>query len=141
MNTQHKQLAGFTLIELMVAVAVVGILAAVAYPSYQEYLRKTRRVDAKIALMSAAQALERYYTENMSYADADDDNVLAATSNDGHYSLSFASNSLTANTFTIKATPVNAGPQDGDKCGTFTLNNLGQKGVENATLSTSQCWD
>ena len=139
MNVQQKQLAGFTLIELMIVVVVVGILAAVAYPSYQEYLRKTRRVDAKIALMSAAQTLERYYTENMSYADAD--NVLASASDDGYYSLSFASGSPTANAFTIKAAPVNAGPQNGDKCGTFTLNNLGQKSVENATLSASQCWD
>ena len=61
---------GFTLIELMIAVAIVGILAGIAYPSYQDSVRKSRRADAKGALLGFANAMERYFTENNSYLGA-----------------------------------------------------------------------
>ncbi|MDY6929824.1 MAG: type IV pilin protein [Pseudomonadota bacterium] len=63
--------SGFTLIELMIVVAIIGILAAIAYPSYQNYVESTRRGDAKGALMSFASAMERYYTQNGTYIGAD----------------------------------------------------------------------
>lgn len=65
-----KKESGFTLIELMIVVAILGILAGIAYPSYQGYLEKTRRADAKGALVSFANAMERHYTENYTYEGA-----------------------------------------------------------------------
>ena len=140
MDTPTSTARGFTLIELMITVAVVGILAAVAYPSYQSYMSKSRRLDAKISLMSAAQAMERFYTENMSYASATAGTVFPTSSNEGHYTIGFADGSPAAEAFTLTATPVASGPQNGDKCGTFTLNNLGAQDVADATLSAAECW-
>lgn len=65
---QYKN--GFTLIELMIVVAIIGILATIAYPSYHAYIKKTRRSDAEGALVSLANAMERYYTENYKYTEA-----------------------------------------------------------------------
>ncbi|SEA47843.1 type IV pilin protein [Microbulbifer marinus] len=61
---------GFTLIELMIVVAIVAILAAVAWPSYQNQVRSTNRADAQGALLGLAQAMERHFTENGTYAGA-----------------------------------------------------------------------
>ncbi|MCG2581439.1 MAG: prepilin-type N-terminal cleavage/methylation domain-containing protein [Marinobacter sp.] len=61
---------GFTLIELMIVVAIIGIIAAIAYPSYQEQVKSTRRADAQGALMSFGNAMERYYTQNGEYLGA-----------------------------------------------------------------------
>lgn len=140
MNTSIKSQKGFTLIELMVVVAVVGLLAAIAYPSYQDYLRRSRRVDAQIALLAAAQSMERYYTENMSYSGATAGAVFQTSSNEGYYSLAFAAGSPTTNAFTITATPVSTSLQNGDKCGTFTINHLGTHGVTNTQLNAADCW-
>ncbi|MDM9225657.1 type IV pilin protein, partial [Klebsiella pneumoniae] len=63
----RKQSRGFTLIELMIVVAVIGILAAVAYPSYQEYVRKSKRAEGRTALMELLQQQERYMTQNNTY--------------------------------------------------------------------------
>lgn len=139
MGQTLNRVRGFTLIELMVTVAVLGILAAIAFPSYQEYLRKGRRVDAKTSLMNAAQAMERYYTENNKYTDAAVGTVFPAASLEGDYTLSFATGSPTANAYTIQAAP-SSSRQSADKCGTFTISNTGQKGVTGGTLNSSACW-
>lgn len=139
-----KRPSGFTLTELLIAVAVVGILAAIALPSYQESVRKSRRSDAKAALSNAAQALERFYTERNTYVGATlgDSGGTAifpdhAPSDGPHgnadYTLTITNQ--TATSYTLNATPV--GVMAGDPCGTFTLDQLGQKG---SALNTSQCW-
>jgi type IV pilus assembly protein PilE len=117
---------GFTLIELMIVVAIVGILAAVAYPSYLDQTQKTRRADGKAALLQAVQVAERFFTQNNTYAGA----PVAAASDEGHYALAFVGN---ATTFTITATPGAA--QAADPCGALTINQANVK-----TGGMADCW-
>lgn len=138
-----KKAAGFTLIELMIVVAIVGILAAIAYPSYMDSVRKSRRADAKAALSNAAQALERYYTEKNSYLNATlgdgagtvfPDHTPSDQAHDSaYYILSITNQGV--GTYTLNASPT--GAMAADNCGALTLDHLGQKG---AALPIAQCW-
>ena len=118
---------GFTLIELMIVVAIVGILAAVAYPSYLNQTQKTRRADGQTALLQSVQVAERWFTQNNTYKDT----PVAAASAEGHYTLAFVGD---ATSFTITATPV--GAQDSDPCGALTITELNEKGPE----LPDYCW-
>lgn len=142
MNFKTK---GFTLIELMIAVVVIGILAAIAYPSYIEQVRKSRRADATTALLTAAQTLERFYTENNTYATATaaaggtipnwapaDRPAAQAT-----YTISLPAAQLTANSYTIVATPTGVQASD-PNCGVYTLTHTGVKNVTPGTIA--RCW-
>ena len=119
-----KRQRGFTLMEVMITVAIVGILAAIAFPSYQDSLRKSRRTDGKNALTQAVANMERFYAQNNTYATA----ALCAaagtpsmcpgrcsgvggtcTSTEGNYGITIPAATLAANTFLIVATPT--GPQ------------------------------
>lgn len=120
-----KSQTGFTLIELMIVVAIIGILASIAYPSYQNSITKSRRVDAQGALMGFAGAMERYFTENNTYlgaagtagtpADTGTPRVFSATSPiDGtiaYYNLTIQA--ATVSTFNLLATPIGAQAGDG----------------------------
>lgn len=136
----------FTLIELMVTVAIVGILAGIAYPSYQDSVMKSRRADAKGALLGFANAMERHFTETNSYLGAGTTNgntgiptVFSATSPvDGgtaYYNLTI--NAATAASYTLNAAPT--GAQTNDKCGTLSLTQTGVRGISTA-LSVTDCW-
>ncbi|HFD80822.1 MAG TPA: prepilin-type N-terminal cleavage/methylation domain-containing protein [Gammaproteobacteria bacterium] len=115
---------GFTLMELMIVLAIIGILAAIAYPSYQSQTQKTRRSDGQTALLRAVQQMERYYTENNSYAGAVAGTTFQTASDEGFYTLSFQAGP-TASTYTLQAVPGAA--QAGDPCGTLTINQANQK--------------
>ena len=141
----NKQQA-FTLIELMVTVAIVGIIAGIAYPSYQDSVMKSRRADAKGALLGFANAMERHFTETNSYlgAGTTDGNtgiptIFSATSPiDGgtaYYNLRI--NAATASSYTLNAEPT--GAQANDKCGTLSLTQTGARGISTA-LSVADCW-
>lgn len=134
----RRRARGFTLIELMIAVAVVGILSAVAYPSYMAQLAKGRRADGRAALLDLAQRMERHYTERGTYASATlgATGVYPATSPQGHYAMSITAK--TAAGFTIQAAP--SGSQSGDVCGNLIYNQAGVKSVSGASLSAAQCW-
>lgn len=129
---------GFTLIELMITVAVVGILSAIAVPAYQGYVQRAGRSDARTVLMQAAQWMERASTASGSYPTGT--NIPAefrsdATVPGGRYTISAAS---TATTFTFTAT--RAGSQSNDPCGNFTLDQAGTRGVASGSLTADECW-
>jgi type IV pilus assembly protein PilE len=129
---------GFTIIEVVIVCAIVAILAAIALPSYLSSVQKSRRSDAKSALVGAAGQLERYFTERNTYATATlgSSGVYPSTSLNGYYTITFGSQ--TATTYSLSATP--AGQQVGDPCGTFTYTDQGVKGVSGASKPVSECW-
>jgi type IV pilus assembly protein PilE len=127
--------SGFTLIEVMIVVVVIAILSAVALPAYQGSVRKARRVDARGALTTVAQLLERYNTQNNSYVGATLGTgagaLYPAASENGYYTLSLSN--LAANSFTVTATP--AGSQTQDSCGTYSLTEAAIRAP-----TTAGCW-
>jgi type IV pilus assembly protein PilE len=137
-----------TLIELMIVVAVVALLGGIAIPSYQAYVMKARRADARAALTNTAQRLERFATENPTtgYSTAqvsdtvsnpvDPTVVYRQTSENGHYRLTLAAG---VSTYTLTATPVAAGSQAHDPCGAYTLTQSGKRDVT-GSLTMAQCW-
>lgn len=131
---------GFTLFEVVIVAVIVGILAAIALPSYFSSIQKSRRTDAKSALVGAAGQMERYFTERGTYATATlgsaSTDVYQAVSENGYYNLSLTN--LTATTYTVGAAPT--GAQADDPCGTFTYTNLGVKGVTGGSKPVSDCW-
>ena len=147
----HLKQTGFSLIELMITVAIVGIISAVAYPSYVDYVSKSRRADGMGALVSFAGAMERHFTVNSTYCGAGTSTTAscgpASSSGDPtifpteapldgsekYYDLDISV--VTPTTFTITATPKNA--QNGDSCGTLTLAHTGLRGK---TGSGTSCW-
>lgn len=136
-----KKSNGFTLIELMIVVAIVGILAAVVLPAYQNYVLQSHRTAAISAIMDLGSREARYYTTNNSYSAsmltlgyaADPMPVTSASSN--YYNLSVQS--ITPTTFILQAVPV--GNQAQDSCGTYTYTSLGVKGVTGSE-SMGTCW-
>ncbi|MFP4294727.1 MAG: type IV pilin protein [Halothiobacillaceae bacterium] len=133
--------SGFTLIELMIVVVVIAILTAIAYPSYQEYVRKAERADAQATLLEAAQFMERWYTTNNRYdEDVDGEDValpanLQQSPEDGDAKYNISLESVERNSYELHATPVRS-----DACGTFILDNTGKKDLEDNTDDRSSCW-
>lgn len=124
--------AGFTLIELMIVVAVVAIILAIGIPSYNEQVRKTRRAAATGELASIAQNLERFHTVNNTFVGA------PCAQNTDFYAITCPT--LTRQTYQLNAAPT-AG-QTGDKCGTLTLTHTGARGVTGAAsgVTAQDCW-
>ena len=141
--------SGITLIELMIVVVIVGILAAIAYPSYQGNVRDSRRAECAGALSSLANAMERFYSVNGSYlgaatagANTGAPAVYTATcpadGGNATYNLTIAA--ATPSTYQVRATPV--GDQANDECGSLSLTGTGVKGVigADAGVTWQDCW-
>lgn len=136
-----KKNNGFTLIEIVIALAILGLLMAVALPSWQSFMIKTKRTEAKVLLTEVANEQVRYFTENNRYAKSmtqlgyGSDRYLTEN---GNYSVRVATS--TASTFSLVAIPEAGTSQVNDKeCLRFTLNSSGVKGVT-GTAVAEDCW-
>jgi type IV pilus assembly protein PilE len=153
---------GFTLIELMITVAIVGILAAVALPAYRDQIAKGRRAEARATILEASQWMERFFTENQRYnanqaGVATTDATLfptvfkfspkdATASGQAHYSIGLTVSSSLPNSYTITATM--QGAMANDRCGNYVINQTSARGnvgysatsFSSAADAAAQCW-
>jgi len=136
-DIKHSQSRGFTLIEILIVIAIIGILAAIALPAYQDSVLKGGRAEGKAALLNTAQQLERCFSEFNAYNNANCPTfVNPALTENGRYAISFSA--VAATTYTLQAVP--QGGQTGDtRCGTLTLNQAGAK-TESGTGTLAECW-
>lgn len=148
-RTGHRMLpaqAGFTLVELMIVVAIVAILAAIAYPSYQQHVMKSRRATAQSCLLEIGQFMERFYATHMRYdkTTAGASVTLPATqcTTDlaGHYLLQFASGEPTSGSYVVEAVPQGRQATLDTRCGTLIFNHRGEKKVSVSGTPVSDCW-
>lgn len=141
MSSSRASQSGFTLIEVIITVAIIGIIAAVAVPSYSRYVTEARRTDAITFLAEVAGEQQRYFTENNQYAadmkELGYGNAATFESPEGHYVVS-VSNPGGSGRFLLTATPVSGGKQASDaECLAFTINDTGAR---KNTGSLGDCW-
>lgn len=127
-----RRIRGFTLIELMITIAILAVLLGLAYPAYTGYVERSRRADAISGLLQTAQQMERCFTRTNTYSGC---GTFPAASPDGHYSITAPTQTATA--YSLSAAPT--GAQSDDDCGTFTLDHRGIKGNDPEN-TTDRCW-
>ncbi|MCH4897629.1 type IV pilin protein [Pseudomonas sp. B707] len=125
---------GFTLVEIMIVIAIIGIMLTIGLPSYNEYVKKGRRADVVSNLSEQAQILERFYSKNNVYT-----GVTGLSTGNDFYTIT---PTITDQTFLLTATRKTGTAMATDKCGDFTLTNTGVRSMNNATtgLTTKDCW-
>jgi type IV pilus assembly protein PilE len=135
MKTTHLT-RGFTLMELMIVLTIVGILVAIAFPAYQSQMISSRRTDGQAALLNMSSLMEAYYTENNTYVGANTTALgITNLSQQGYYTVGVAA--INATSYTLTATPVPTGPQAADTiCGPLSITNTAVK-----TPNPATCWN
>lgn len=146
-HTRARLEAGFTLIELMIVVVIIGILSAIAYPNYTQYVIDSRRATAAACLTQQAQVLERFFTTNLTYVGGDGDanangtrdlnELQCVTDLAGFYTFGVTINNTTPRQFAITAAPQNAQQSNDSKCGCSLA--LDQAGTKGASGTPSRC--
>jgi len=133
-----KNQLGITLIELMIVVVIVAIIVSIAYPSYQEQIRKTRRSDAQSALMDAAARMERFYTQYGRYTSTIADAGIVAT---GPEFYQITAGTIANQTFILRASPIVGSAQEGDNCGSFDIDQAQVKNVSGSFSGQACAWE
>ena len=131
---------GYTLMELLLTVSIITLVTSIALPSYRNHVTRSHRGDAMSALMRIANAQEKFYLQNNTYAGTLAELNITTTAKD-YYALSIDSADI--NAFSASATPTSGGPQDGDDaCATFTIDSTGALGATTGggADNTSFCW-
>lgn len=133
---------GFTLLEVIVVVAIVAILSSIALPNYNEHVRRSERVAARAVLLEAANWMERHFSMHHTYLGSDDripelpeDLNRSPKSGAARYAIR-----LTAGKTQATAYELSAAPGRPDKCGTFTLDHTGARGLIGNTAPLAECW-
>lgn len=139
MRSQYQK--GITLIELLIVVIIIGVLAAIAMPAYQDYGKRARRADAKHALLEIQLNQEKWRANNSSYSSTLSDvwggGATPTTSLDGYYTLAVSGG--TATQYSAEATPT--GIQTGDDCGKFAIDVNGEDKTSTSGYATEACWE
>ena len=134
MKTLPKHNNGFSLMELMIVVAIIGILTSISIPAYNSYTERARRAEGRAKLLDAAALLERYYSDNNQFAALATVGIIT-TSDSNYYTISYVAGDVNNQSFTLTATPLIA---DTD-CTTLTYTNAGARGFTGGG-DTKTCW-
>lgn len=144
-----KKIRGFTLVELMIVVAIVGIISAIALPSYQSSVAKSRRAEARAQLLETVQFMQLFYSQNDRFDQSRAGVAVAipaslsqiprgAAVGSQTYTIQFTGTPTIA-AYTIEAVPRSGGPMSSDACGTLRLSSVGTRTVT-GSQSAADCW-
>lgn len=145
-HTIAPRALGFTLIELIIAVAIIGILAAIAWPNYQQHVQRSRRADATSALLDAANRQEQFILNRGRYANNLADLGIQAATPDGFYRIGISAPTAAcpiASCYELAAVPAAGSPQANDaRCQLFVLRSNGTREARNNDnqVTTNDCW-
>ena len=141
-DRQYRQ-AGFSLVELLVVLVIMGVLSALALPGYSRYVQRGNRTEVMAALLEAQHFMERYYSANGQYLSPANavpmlPQRLQRIPLQGTVRYQLSVREATANSYLLQAVP--EGSMADDVCGSLTINQTGLRGVLNSTNSVSECW-